>query len=554
MSLTDASSLQKKGGEIMPTNGFCIILLSVCLIMTVPRDCGAAEVCSGGGRWVHLHVYGDTHLVYGDERDEAFLSALYGANWRDSVAYRSAMMLRSEHRVGALMDDLQETSPCTNTYYNIIHDDQGDISPGEIIRFYNNGTWIEHPVGENETLDSIAAVYGVTAQHLKEQNPDRFNVWPHARGGGKKGPGEVFIAQDWQSSRLQGDDLAGLLAHEGAHTADRVSDHLRAGDYGRDGRHSLDEVTNKRTAIIEGWAIYNDALVNPIYEARIAETRSLYDDRSPGTKQSVGSTFENLLANEATVADILFQIDGRDPERRKRILETKTSINADIPLDEEMARSATEEDKVGLERFLERYVQLHPEDGTNVQFLYDANTRFQASNEHFEDYFGVASSDYLDRRERLQALWEQYRENALIQNTFTGEPREFIDELKEAGAWPDDLDDFDFPHVPKPSRNGPPKKKSLGGGFSLLECSTDPSDVESNKAIDDMNVEGKGKGPGGSSGGATERKGPGGSSGGATERKSPGDSSGGETAYGNANESVSRNTHKNGAAASQMKN
>ena len=317
------------------------------------------------------------------------LKKLYGEDYKTSVYYRAQEALKNDTEIARHIAKLQATRG-TDINFNIHYDKEDSLLPGETVSHFDRQrkmfSYVR--VQKGDTLESIAKRLGTTKEELLKDNKSRFNISPHA----KSKRGIVNIGESWRD--YPNDVLNDALAHEAAHTVDGTT--YFGLNYGNDGKHHLDEVTDRRTAWSEGWAIYNGALFSSktrsalneaIYRMYLESPDSSKDD--PIGNDLVNPHMMTRLRNEGTVAAIFTNIDASG-QYRDQILETMKKSNQNW-----RKKSLSERDIV---TFTQEYMKAYPDQTIRTMLAIDSATLFRADDKRLRKLFGVQAEEYLNKR------------------------------------------------------------------------------------------------------------------------------------------------------------
>ncbi|MBI4871408.1 MAG: hypothetical protein HY814_07560 [Candidatus Riflebacteria bacterium] len=229
---------------------------------------------------------------------------------------------------------------------------------------------------------------------------DEEGVWPHARGG------NIFISQSYFGTYTDVDSVHELLIHEFSHTQDHTGRGL--GDYGPDDSHFGDEELynhghnlpffwqgghySPRAAFLEGWANFTplvfepdgrDGMVSSIEEIRRETEKGKYT-----MKPWKEASFDELISVEYVNSLILFDLYRFIPGAKDKIWAAFRETNHG-------GRTLVE--------LLARLVADHPEDAFAVAAIFDAYTRFQASDSTLDKLLGKDLAAVYRREHRGKA-------------------------------------------------------------------------------------------------------------------------------------------------------
>ncbi|HEY9070578.1 MAG TPA: hypothetical protein VIV61_09985 [Candidatus Ozemobacteraceae bacterium] len=128
------------------------------------------------------------------------------------------------------------------------------------------------------------------------------------------------------------EDAQATFVHEFSHSCDRtVKEFIKP--YGKDGRHSCNELTRSRSAFVEGWAEFNEMLDFPSERSRIQSAiQSVKIEKENGEYTQVDATDpsltgKNLMNVEGVVANIFYRISSELPDGRKKVFEAFKNTN-----------------------------------------------------------------------------------------------------------------------------------------------------------------------------------------------------------------------------------
>ncbi|HOY68114.1 MAG TPA: hypothetical protein PLP29_14620 [Candidatus Ozemobacteraceae bacterium] len=120
------------------------------------------------------------------------------------------------------------------------------------------------------------------------------------------------------------EDAQATFVHEFSHSCDRtVKEFIKP--YGKDGRHSCNELTHKRSAFVEGWAEFNEMLDFPSERSRIQNAiKTVKIEKGNGEYTRVDATDASLTGRdlmnvEGVVANIFYRMSSELPDGRKKV-------------------------------------------------------------------------------------------------------------------------------------------------------------------------------------------------------------------------------------------
>ena len=384
----------------------------------------------------------NVNFVYGGKtyrlpEQKRVLKTIYGPTWEKSVAWRTYQKCQEEE-TRAHITRIQSIRG-NDVNINIRYDDPNRIHPGEKI-FLSEDLGYE-TIQPGESIDGMLRrkFFGgrkaseLNAEEIEKlnwardlvisRNPDRFNVHPHR----ELGTDNVNIPHDLSKFEQYNDDtgLAALIVHEVAHTADKT---MPDSSYGGDGNHTFNEVTTENMAFIEGWAIYNQALVNPRDRERLFETyKNISHENANSTVDNPsyvmhfgGVSFEDRVATEGIVAATLVSIDDNG-KNREALHNSFKATNGETSSTFDM---------------LDHYIaNASPAEAKRAIMMIDLNTQFTA-DESFFDKYGEAGKAYLAERAELEKRWVRCKHHGCSLERF-------IQGLNDPANFP--LDEFDKP-------------------------------------------------------------------------------------------------------------
>ena len=327
------------------------------------------------------------------------LETLYGDNYKSSVYYRTKEALTKDTELRRHYQLLQSTRGHDITV-KVHYDNPADLIAGETLTHFDKEKmkFVTVTVEEGDTIDTLASKLGIGREEVEALLPRRLNVHPHARWS----TGEVNIGESWRN--YPNETLYETLAHEAAHTADGTC-HFPF-NYGNDRVHYVSEVTDRRTAWIEGWAQYNGGLFSPNHRAQINDATHTMEQESPDSskddqiyEQLSNPHFMTRLRNEGTVGAILLNIDGNG-KYRNQLMETFRNQNINW-----RTQSLKDRDIVS---FTNDYMYSNPEQAKRTLLAIDCATHFRADDERLKKLYGPLVNEYLKERQELR---KKYFEN-----------------------------------------------------------------------------------------------------------------------------------------------
>ena len=352
-------------------------------------------------------------------RSQDILSTVYGSNSSDCLAARIVRIVSSDPNTATHFRRLlaRASSPVT---IHIHYDNPDRLFEGERVNLAGVGERRVNAIdGRTDRLDwmiqrqfvlrrsASTRVFGPPrtlteeerqrAERLRqeslteERNGYRFHVWPQA-GNTIHMPHRLDNRPGLEGYGSSSSRLAGLLIHELAHTQDRTV--LTRGSYGLDNRHYLSEITTPTAAFIEGWANYNQSLVDGINSSNVfASCSSICRETSRGEYTAVSApSFSEHLSTEGVSAAIFIGVDSSG-NRRQAIMRSFNATNR---------RSR---DTLAV---LEHYCQTNSNDSSRLASLVDVVTAFTGSAADFAR-FGQGGTDYYESRDTLRTAWSEFR-------------------------------------------------------------------------------------------------------------------------------------------------
>lgn len=128
------------------------------------------------------------------------------------------------------------------------------------------------------------------------------------------------------------DDAKSTFVHEFSHSCDRTVKELIK-PYGKDGRHSCNELTRNRSAFVEGWAEFNEMLDFPYERSRIQNSiRNIKIEKANGEYNKVSATDASLTGKdlmnvEGVVANIFYRMSTELPDGRAKVFASFKNTN-----------------------------------------------------------------------------------------------------------------------------------------------------------------------------------------------------------------------------------
>ena len=329
------------------------------------------------------------------------LRALYGDDFKKSNYWQTRKQLYKDNKFTNYISSLQKTR---NKDVDVIvhYDDPKRLLPGETFNHFDkeSNSWKRYTVNKGDTAAVVAQNLGLTEDKFIKDNNKRFNIHNHARWK----DASVHLTE---SRPMGGKYLRGLLAHEITHTVDGT---CGVGDYelGPDGKHYIDEYTNKATAWQEGLANYTGGLFDSRRKDLALETvdkiRMETRDSTPDNtimEDLFNPSYTTRVGTEGVVSNVLTAIDGRGANRQN-ILDTVKAGNQDW-------QNGSLADR-NIETFTTSYIARNPDQVSRSLMALDLATGFTADDDKLRQLAGnVDASDYLDNRDKLQQLEIEHR-------------------------------------------------------------------------------------------------------------------------------------------------
>ncbi len=221
----------------------------------------------------------------------------------------------------------------------------------------------------------------------------RRDFWAWSTGTG------VFIGSAYDSGLSLGNPKATLI-HEFSHCVDAAS---RSGlEYGLDGTHFGNEKTNGQTALIEGWAEYNEMLSfgmealnrrldTSLIKEESGQATGTYRYSIPGISKISGL---DLLSVEAVDAVILYRLAKEIPQGQERV---------------KAAFIATNQGNRDMAVFLRAFVAANPGYEGTVAKILDQETKGKLNRSDFTILLGseAASDSYFENGRK--SLWAKIK-------------------------------------------------------------------------------------------------------------------------------------------------
>ena len=346
----------------------------------------------------------------------AILQSVYGENWTNSLAARIVRIDSTDRSTAAHFRRIlsRASSPVT---IHIHYDNPDHLFEGERVDIAGVGRrrvgaiddrtdrldWIiqrqlvlrrsasTRVFGPPRTLtgDERARAERLRQETLtEERNGYRFHVWPQA-GNTIHMPHRLDNRPGLEGYGSSDSRLAGLLIHELSHTQDRTS--LPSGSYGADNRHYLSEVTNQTAAFIEGWANFNQSLVDSVNCSNVfAACSTICRECSNGDYEAIAApTFAQRLSAEAVPAAIFVGLD-RNGNKRSAIMRSFNATN----------RQSRDTMTV-----LTHYTSTNDDDASRLAAIVDVVTGFSAT----ESDLSPLSDDYMSQRDSIRQAWQSHQ-------------------------------------------------------------------------------------------------------------------------------------------------
>ena len=344
------------------------------------------------------------------------LQRVYGDSWSNSLAARIVRIVSTDRSTASHFRRLlaRASSPVT---IHIHYDNPDHLFEGERVNVAGVGNRRVNAIGDRtDRLDWIiqrqlvlrrsasTRVFGPPrtltdeererARRLRqetlteERNGYRFHVWPQA-GNTIHMPHRLdnrpgLIGYGQTDARL-----AGLLVHELSHTQDRTA--LPRGSYGADRTHYLHEVTNPTASFIEGWANYNQSLVDSINRLHVfAACSSISTEDDEGEYNRVSSpSFAQHMSTEGVSAAIFLGLDSNGT-KRNAIMRSFNATNR---------RSRNTMD------VLRHYASGNDDDANRLAAIVDVVTNFTGSASDLS----ALSDDYMEQRDGIRQSWQAHQ-------------------------------------------------------------------------------------------------------------------------------------------------
>ena len=345
---------------------------------------------------VGLNVRGQ---IYTDPSKE-LLRGLYGDDYKQSNYWQTRKQLSKDNKFTRYIHSLQETR---NKDVNVMvhYDDPKRLIPGETFTNYDSATssWKTYTVNKGDSVAVVAQNLNLSEDDFIKNNTSRFNIHPHARWSNST----VHLSETRPLSKK---DLRGLLAHEVTHTVDGT---CGVGNYemGPDGKHYIDEYTNRSTAWQEGLADYTGGLFAPWFKneslktvnnIRMETRESTADD--PIMENLFDPSYNTRIGTEGVVANVLTALDGRGANRQN-ILDTVKAGNQNW-------QNGSLADR-NIETFTTSYIAQNPDQVSRSLMALDLATGFTADEDKLRQLAGnVDPSEYLANRAQIRMLQSEY--------------------------------------------------------------------------------------------------------------------------------------------------
>jgi len=152
------------------------------------------------------------------------------------------------------------------------------------------------------------------------------DFWPNSTGRMIQMSSNFF--NYWGSD----DDAKATFVHEFSHSCDRtVKEFIKP--YGKDGRHSCNELTHARTAFVEGWAEFNEMLDFPSERSRIQNSiQNIKIEKGNGSYTPMLATSEqlsgkDLMSVEGVVANLFYRMSTELPDGQAKVFASFKNTN-----------------------------------------------------------------------------------------------------------------------------------------------------------------------------------------------------------------------------------
>lgn len=177
------------------------------------------------------------------------------------------------------------------------------------------------------------------------------------------------------------EDAKATFVHEFSHSCDRtVKEFIKP--YGKDGRHSCNELTHSRTAFVEGWAEFNEMLDFPSECSRIQKSvQNVKIEKADGKYTNVAATDssisgKDLMSVEGVVANLFYRMATELPDGRAKVFASFKNTN--------MYWRSTK-------MMLKDYVLKNPGDAKAVAAILNESTHGKLSDKEVLSYLGDCS-------------------------------------------------------------------------------------------------------------------------------------------------------------------
>ncbi len=219
--------------------------------------------------------------------------------------------------------------------------------------------------------------------------------------------------QDTQDS--EDVEILSLLAHEFAHVVDPTTTSLKLSEYGPDEEHSYNEVTTPHAAWCEGWAEFNETLVDePMKWSLDGAVNSLKKETASGYAKVSNPTHSDYIATEGVVGAILFGL--LDDDASSEHIDETFKNTGDKP---------TERD---IQSFLITLCEHRAANRLRAIVVYDIMTNFTAATDQLETIFGAElTQKFSTKREQLPALFEKSKNSGKNRFDFIPEAMSLFD-------------------------------------------------------------------------------------------------------------------------------
>ncbi len=338
----------------------------------------------------NLLVEGETISSPSDE----YLLTLYGPDYRSSVFYRTQEALTTDTKIGRHFEKLQ-SSRGYDMVVDIEFDSEKVLRIGETFTDYDHrGQVVKRTcVKKGDSLETVANRLSISKEELIKDNHWRFNQ----TSGALWSDGSIRIGESRRDKKE--DEFLGELSLLAAYTSEKGPR-----DCGNDLDHYVYEVTNRRSAWCEGWAVYNQGIFCEMEQHRaLLAIKSMEIETADSTVEEPkyvtieNPDFSTHLSCAGIVSTILTMVDGRG-KHRNRIFDVFEKGHQN--------KFSESSDDRNIVSFTRNYMIENPEQAIRTILAIDCVTGFRADEADLLHLFGNSADVYSKTRQNYQKVYE----------------------------------------------------------------------------------------------------------------------------------------------------